>query len=132
MQSNTKQAKPSLSGTVSATDHLLILVRAAETSSTPADQDRNSAVTSLRTIGESVCQYVQVPPQFLEAQVLSFLEKLQLVVGNLPERVGEFSIEEIELSAEVTAEGKVAFLGTGGQLGGTGGLTFTFKRKVPV
>ena len=37
--------------------------------------------------------------------------------------------ETVSVTAEVSAKGKVSLLGSGGELGGKGGITFTFKRS---
>jgi hypothetical protein len=37
-------------------------------------------------------------------------------------------MDSITVSAEITAEGSVGLLGTGGKLSGKGALTFTFTR----
>jgi len=130
MAARAKVTRSSTSSVTSKTEHVLVLVRATgSTTATPTDHDRGFAGKTLKAVGESVLQYVQVPPEYLQAQVNGFLGKLQGILGSLPQKVGGFALEEIELSAEITAEGEVAFLGTGGKLGGTGGLTFTFKRK---
>ncbi|MGD1809711.1 Pepco domain-containing protein [Dapis sp. BLCC M126] len=41
----------------------------------------------------------------------------------------EIQLDEIELSVEVNAEGKVSILGTGAVAGGKGGITLKFKRQ---
>ena len=131
MAAKPKLDRSSKSDLTSTTAAFLILVRATEsTAPTTAERDRGFPGKALKAVGESVLQYVQVPPDYLEAQVNGFLGKLQGVLNSLPQMIGGFALEEIELSAEITAEGEVAFLGTGGKLGGTAGLTFTFKRKV--
>jgi hypothetical protein len=62
-----------------------------------------------KAVSESVLHYVQVPPDYLEAQVNSFLGKLQGLLSSLPQMIGGFALEEIELSAETTAEGRSPF-----------------------
>jgi hypothetical protein len=42
---------------------------------------------------------------------------------------GSLEVEELTLSLEVTAKGSVSLLGTGGELGGTGGISLTLKRR---
>ncbi|MDM9629067.1 hypothetical protein QTL95_24565 [Rhizobium sp. S152] len=39
-------------------------------------------------------------------------------------------LEQIELSVEITAEGRVGLLGSGTSVGGTGAIKLTFKRNV--
>lgn len=70
-----------------------------------------------------------VPVQKLEDEIKSFLGALEKIIGNLSEQVGNYRMETISVTAEVNAKGKVSLLGSGGELGGKGGLAFTFKRS---
>jgi hypothetical protein len=60
-----------------------------------------------------------------------FLAQLETMLEQTPESVGKFRFEEFEISAEVTAQGTLAILGTGLQAGATGGLRFVFRRAIP-
>ncbi|GIL15503.1 MAG: hypothetical protein BroJett039_06760 [Chloroflexota bacterium] len=64
----------------------------------------------------------------LSVNVTLFLEQMDRVLSKTPERLGEFQFVEFEVSAEVTAKGMLAILGTGGEAGATGGLKFVFRR----
>jgi hypothetical protein len=57
-----------------------------------------------------------------------FLASMQSVISGVADRVGEYRLDEVVISAEVSAKGQVSLLGTGGEIGGNAGLTFTFKR----
>jgi hypothetical protein len=50
------------------------------------------------------------------------------VLNGLPHALGEYKVDEIEISLEVGAEGELSLLGTGGKLTGTSGITLTLKR----
>lgn len=78
---------------------------------------------------KAALQYVQIGTAELQTQLTTFFNKMDTVVQNLPARVGGFSIDSVELSVEITAQGSVGFLGTGGEIGGSGGLKFTLKRN---
>jgi hypothetical protein len=67
--------------------------------------------------------------QKLEDEVKSFLGALERIIGNLSQEVGKYRMETVTVTAEVNAKGKVSLLGSGGEVGGKGGLTFTFKRS---
>ena len=67
--------------------------------------------------------------QKLEDEVKSFLGALEKIIGNLAQEVGSYRMDTISVTAEVNAKGKVSLLGSGGEMGGKGGLTFTFKRS---
>jgi hypothetical protein len=58
----------------------------------------------------------------------NFLTSMEEVVRDLPETLGEFKLDQITLTAEISAKGQVSLLGTGGEIAGKGGLTFTLKR----
>jgi hypothetical protein len=70
-----------------------------------------------------------VPVEQLQQNIKGFLDKMRSVVEALPDALGAYRLEEITLSVEVTAKGQVGLLGTGGEVGGKGGLTFALKRK---
>ena len=57
-------------------------------------------------------------PRELEIETLSenvsrFLAQIESIIGRAPEDVGSFRLNEFEVSAEVSAEGKLALIGTG-------------------
>jgi hypothetical protein len=62
-------------------------------------------------------------------RVEEFVDTLGAVLARLPAVMSGFEIDNITVAAEVSAKGKLALLGTGGELGGKGGLTFTFRRR---
>ena len=66
----------------------------------------------------------------LSSNMNRFLGQIGSMLENTPERVGQFHFQEFEISAEVTAEGKLAILGTGLQAGAKGGLKFVFRRSI--
>ena len=61
-------------------------------------------------------------------EVAAFMEAMEEIIGKLSEEVGRYQMETIAITAEVSAKGQVSLLGTGGEVAGKGGLTFTFKR----
>lgn len=124
----TRSTRSSVSPATRTAKDFLVVVRATESVTRSMERDRGFK-DKLKAAGESVTQYVEMAPERLAVEVKDFLGKLEGILGGLPQKVGEFALEELELSAEITAEGEVAFLGTGAKLGGTGGLKFTFKRK---
>jgi hypothetical protein len=73
----------------------------------------------------------KIPAAALRDQIGDFVGTLDTVVEPVPETVGGFAIDSIELSAEISVSGQVSLLGTGGQVSGTGGITFTLTRRKP-
>ncbi len=78
--------------------------------------------------GESKVKQTEVDVDRLSSNMNRFLEQIGNILKLTPEHVGQFHFEEFEISAEVTAQGTLAILGTGLQAGATGGLRFVFRR----
>src|SRR5947207_1515798 len=70
----------------------------------------------------------QLKVEELSVNINLFLEQVCSLLGKTPEKLGEFHFEEFEVYAEVTGKGTLAILGTGGEVGATGGLRFVFRR----
>ena len=60
----------------------------------------------------------------LAENVEVFLKQVDSIIDKAPEDVGKFKLTEFTVSAEINAKGALALLGTGGEVGGSGGLTF--------
>lgn len=71
----------------------------------------------------------QLPVQELTVNITNFLEQISVVLDNTPETLGKFHLDELEIHAEITAQGAIALLGTGLQAGTSGGLRFVFRRS---
>lgn len=71
---------------------------------------------------------VQLTAAELKQHLDQFLSSMQLVIEGLPDQLGDFKLETITLTAEISAKGQVILLGTGGEIASKGGLTFTLKK----
>jgi hypothetical protein len=58
-----------------------------------------------------------------------FMSKLQSIVQAGHEQAGPFRLDQIEFSAEITADGEFKLLGTGVGLEAKTGVTFVLKRS---
>lgn len=56
------------------------------------------------------------------------LKSMDGVLSSLPAFIGEFRLDSMTLDVEISAEGSVSLLGTGGKLSGKGGISLTLKR----
>src|SRR5215471_3095930 len=65
----------------------------------------------------------------LSVNVNLFIEQMGNILEKTPEKLGKFNFEEFEVYAEITGKGTIAILGTGGEVGATGGLRFIFRRS---
>jgi len=64
----------------------------------------------------------------LRQNMTAFLEALQEMLAAEPKDIGDFRLAEVEVSAEITAEGSLRLLGTGVSGAGTGGIRFVLRR----
>jgi hypothetical protein len=71
----------------------------------------------------------QLKVEELASNVTLFIEQMGRILKETPGKVGEFHFDEFEVSAEITGKGSLAILGTGGEVGATGGVKFVFRRS---
>jgi TPP-dependent 2-oxoacid decarboxylase len=64
----------------------------------------------------------------LQKNVTEFLESMDTVVSNSPKTVGNYSIDSIQINAEISGEGQIGIAGTGIKVGGTIGITFNLAK----
>ncbi len=64
----------------------------------------------------------------LAENVRLFLAQVAVLMDQAPTAMGSFHLAELEVHAEVSAKGSLVLLGTGGEVGATGGLKFIFRR----
>ncbi|HEX9926388.1 MAG TPA: hypothetical protein VGD99_27275 [Anaerolineae bacterium] len=73
-------------------------------------------------------------PQQLKIDVLTenvnlFLTQMETVLEKTPQDIGKFKFTEFTVSAEISAQGGLVLMGTGVEVGASGGLTFKFQRS---
>ena len=73
--------------------------------------------------------YREVDKEELTKRLNDFLQTMREVIQSVPGVLGEFTLETLTITAEISTKGQVSLLGTGGEIGGKGGLTFTLKRQ---
>jgi len=73
----------------------------------------------------------RVPLETIASGVQELLQAVSIIFSKMNQfvKMEEYSLEEVSLSVEVSAKGRVSLLGSGGEAGGLGGLTFVLKRK---
>jgi hypothetical protein len=84
---------------------------------------------------------VQETRKIITRRVQIDADDLKREIGNLIAIVGDvfdqavresgLSLEEVELSIEVNSEGQISIFGSGGKIGGSGGIRLSFKRRPP-
>ncbi len=71
-----------------------------------------------------------VPADRLRQELADFTSKLDVMLGAIPEAVGQLCLDTITVSAEISAKGSISLVGIGGgELAGKGGISFTLKRR---
>ena len=71
-----------------------------------------------------------VPVERLQANVAEFVLAMGRAIETVPRSLAGFSVDSIEIGAEISASGKVSLLGNGGELAGTGGIKFRLTRAI--
>jgi hypothetical protein len=82
------------------------------------------------TLQKSAAKVVDLSTERLQAQLDGFINAITPLLAKLPPASHGFSVEEIELSAEISGEGKIELVG-GITAGAKGGITFRLRRAAP-
>ena len=81
-----------------------------------------------RGFSEAVLSVTERGVEEVRENMTRFIRGVQKILAEGAAIGGEFRIEEVEVSAQLTAEGKIGFAGTGVNLQGETGLKLIFKR----
>jgi hypothetical protein len=73
-------------------------------------------------------QKVELPFGSLQESMRDFLDAAHGLLAQEFDRAGGFAVDSVEVAAQISADGKVGFLGTSVGLGGQASLKFVFKR----
>jgi len=65
----------------------------------------------------------------LKKNMVSFFGHLQEILDTGTATFGLFEVDQVQVAAQVSADGKVCLFGSGAQLGVRSGITFVLKRK---
>lgn len=75
---------------------------------------------------------VKVPVSELEQKMSRFLRSVSVIFTQAEQQAVQDSnieLEEIELSVEISSEGEIKLMGTGGKASGKGAIVLRFKRS---
>ncbi|QKW08648.1 hypothetical protein HUT18_21990 [Streptomyces sp. NA04227] len=92
------------------------------------DQGRGERL-SLRRPAEWRAARTEIPAEELRSRLGEFAATMRDMIASLPQEAGQFQLNEVSFTAEVSAKGTVSLLGSGGELAGRAGITFTFTRS---
>jgi hypothetical protein len=83
--------------------------------------------SAAQTARKSLTQRVQVSADELKRQIGNLVAVVGDVFDQARSETG-LRLEQVELSIEISSEGQISILGSGGKLGGKGGIKLSFKR----
>jgi hypothetical protein len=93
----------------------------------PESGDTILVLTADQPIRRTASKALKV--EVLAENVNLFLTQIDSMMTNAPKSVGDFRFSELTVSVEISAKGQLILLGTGGEAGLTGALTFKFSRR---
>ena len=105
-------------------------VEVAEGSRSSEDVGGGFASSVVQQTHKSLTQRVQVNVEDLKREIGNLLGVVGDVFDQARDETG-MSLEEVELSIEVSSEGQISILGSGGKIGGSGGIKLSFRRQRP-
>jgi hypothetical protein len=74
---------------------------------------------------------VNITAEQLSVRFNEFFGTFDKVLSDLPPSVGGLNLDTITIGVEISAKGTVSLFGTGGEVAGKAGVTFTLKRNKP-
>lgn len=72
---------------------------------------------------------VEIDFSHFKANMLSFIENVRTMLGEVSEAAGNFTVEQVEVQAEISGEGKVGFMGSGVKASGGASIKIVFERR---
>ena len=129
-----------VTNTTSESTELIFIVDDTSSSET-RDADTISGARNGRSIGgsfskkvdaltEAIGKRVSLPTAKLKEQIGRLVKDLTEVFDHADQEAnGKITLNEVELTVEVNTEGQLGILGSGGKVGGKGGITLKFKRN---
>ena len=103
-------------------------VEVAEGSRSSEDIGGGFGSSVVQQTRKSLTQRVQVNVEDLKREIGNLLGVVGDVFDQARNETG-MSLEEVELSIEVSSEGQISILGSGGKISGSGGIKLSFKRQ---
>ena len=103
-------------------------VEVAEGSRSSEDTGGGFGSSVVQQTRKSLTQRVQVNVEDLKREIGNLLGVVGDVFDQARNETG-MSLEEVELSIEVSSEGQISILGSGGKISGSGGIKLSFKRQ---
>ena len=111
----------------------IVVEDAPEASETDEKSDRENPANLETQVSQKSTRSVRMSTAILQNRMSEFFQVLggifQQADRELPPKM-TMQLEEVQLSIDITAEGEVKLLGTGGKIGSQGAIGLKFKRKI--
>ena len=111
----------------------IVVEDAPEASETEEKSDRENPENLGKTVTQKATRSVRMSAAILQNRMSEFFQ----VIGDIFQQADRelsptiaMQLEEVQLSIDITAEGEVKLLGTGGKFGSQGAIGLKFKRKI--
>jgi hypothetical protein len=93
------------------------------------DKQKNTILVSTNVLDEARGKSKkEIQVDVLGENVNLFITQIGTILSKTPEPIDKFKLTQITVSAEISAKGGLALLGTGIEAEGKGGITFVFTR----
>jgi hypothetical protein len=99
-----------------------ILVGSVSGTPTPSERTERSIVS--RSAANAI------PVETLKKNVQRFFEQLNEILVPGEDKIGDFRVSEVRVTAEIMGDGKISLMGSGVKVGMHGGLTLILTRAV--
>jgi hypothetical protein len=117
-----------MNGNTMGSDYLIVV--ASDTLSSEATEGRRGWGEEVRSTLSGLRE-VRLPVSDLEEKMNSFIEVVRRLfkrIDHQSDTESDMSLEEVELSVEISGEGEIRLI-AGGKAGGKGSITMKFKRS---
>jgi hypothetical protein len=106
----------------------IIIVYDEASSAVPKSRDKRKLSGDRKTAPKADSPVRYVPAEKLRSNFEELVKALAKTL-TMPDSIGSFEVEALDIELELTAEGQIGLLGTGGKVGGKGSLTLRLKHS---
>jgi hypothetical protein len=100
-----------------------------------SDQSESTEQIWVTTVDDSASRRdmfrAKIEVETLTENMTKFINQIDRILSETPDTVQKFQLIEFAVEAQISGKGQLVLLGAGGEVGGSGGLKFVF-RKVDV
>jgi hypothetical protein len=106
-----------------------IIVFYSEVDSVTLDEGPTPADSIVGGLKKLVRRHKEIPQDLFYDNAKKFIAQVQKILAESVQISGDYSLDTVEVNAEISANGQIGFMGTGVGITGKGGIKFVFKRS---